>query len=170
VVLTRAERARDLPKPPVWVLGTGECSSHVYVSQMPDYARWDAARVAAGLAFEMAGVTHADIDVAEFYDAFTIVPVMGLEAAGFCEPGEGGAFVSGGRTAPGGPFPMNTNGGGLSYTHTGMYGMFTLVEAVRQLRGECGRRQVAGAKTAICHGLGGMFSASATLICGTERP
>jgi acetyl-CoA acetyltransferase len=118
----------------------------------------------------MAGVTHADIDVAEFYDAFTIVPVMGLEAAGFCAPGEGGAFVSGGRTAPGGPFPMNTNGGGLSYTHTGMYGMFTMVEAVRQLRGECGLRQVEGAKTAICHGLGGMFSAAATLICGTERP
>jgi len=170
VVLTRADRARDLPKPPVWVLGTGECSSHVHVSQMPDFARWDAARVAARLAFEMAGVSHADIDVAEFYDAFTIVPVMGLEAAGFCKEGEGGAFVSDGRTAPGGAFPMNTNGGGLSYTHTGMYGMFTMVEAVRQLRGECGPRQVAGAKTAICHGLGGMFSASATLICGTEVP
>jgi acetyl-CoA acetyltransferase len=95
---------------------------------------------------------------------------MGLEAAGFCKPGEGWAFVADGRTAPGGSFPMNTNGGGLSYTHTGMYGMFTLVEAVRQVRGECGARQVPGAKTAICHGLGGMFSASATLICGTERP
>jgi acetyl-CoA acetyltransferase len=170
IVLTRADRAADLPKRPVWVLGTGECSTHVYVSQMPDFANWDAAQVSARLAFEMAGVSHADIDVAEFYDAFTIVPVMGLEAAGFCKPGEGGAFVSGGRTAPGGAFPMNTNGGGLSYTHTGMYGMFTLVEAVRQLRGECGPRQVAGAKTAICHGLGGMFSAAATLICGTERP
>jgi len=118
----------------------------------------------------MAGVRHDDIDVAMFYDAFTVVPVMGLEATGFCKPGEGGPFVSGGRTAPGGPFPMNTNGGGLSYTHSGMYGMFTLVEAVRQLRGECGPRQVAGAKTAICHGLGGMFSAAATLICGTEIP
>jgi acetyl-CoA acetyltransferase len=170
VVLTSAERARDLPKPPVYVLGTGEASTHVLVSQMPDFARWDAARVAGELAFGMAGVSHADIDVAEFYDAFTIVPVMGLEATGFCKPGEGGAFVSGGRTAPGGPFPMNTNGGGLSYTHSGMYGMFVLVEAVRQLRGECGPRQVAGAKTAICHGLGGMFSASATLICGTEIP
>ena len=170
VVLTTSERAKDLRRPPVYVLGTGEASTHVYVSQMPDFANWDAARLAASRAFEMAGVTHADIDVAEFYDAFTIVPVMGLEAAGFCAPGEGGAFVSGGRTAPGGPFPMNTNGGGLSYTHTGMYGMFTLVEAVRQLRGECGPRQVAGAKTAICHGLGGMFSASATLICGTELP
>src|SRR4029450_4933290 len=109
-------------------------------------------------------------DVSMFYDAFTIVPIMGLEATGFCKPGEGGAFVSGGRTAPGGAFPMNTNGGGLSYTHTGMYASVTMVEAGRQRRGECGLRQVEGAKTAICHGLGGMFSASATLICGTERP
>ena len=95
---------------------------------------------------------------------------MGLEAAGFCKRGEGGAFVAGQRTAPGGAFPMNTNGGGLSYTHTGMYGIFTLIEAVRQLRGECGARQVAGAKISICHGLGGMFSAAATLIAGTEIP
>jgi len=170
VVLTSAERARDLPKTPVYVLGTGEAATHVLVSQMPNFAFWDAAKLASTDAFAMAGVAHADVDVAMFYDAFTIVPVMGLEATGFCKPGEGGAFVSGGRTAPGGPFPMNTNGGGLSYTHSGMYGMFTLVEAVRQLRGECDARQVAGAKTAICHGLGGMFSASATLICGTEIP
>ena len=170
VVITSAERARDCAKRPVWVLGTGEASTHVIVSQMPDFGFWDAARMSSERAFAMAGVRHADIDVAMFYDAFTIVPVMGLEAAGFCGRGEGGAFVSGGRTAPGGPFPMNTNGGGLSYTHSGMYGMFTLVEAVRQVRGECGARQVAGAKTAICHGLGGMFSSAATLVCGTEIP
>ena len=121
-------------------------------------------------AFAMAGVTPADIDVAQVYDAFTIVPIMALEALGFCKEGEGGAFVSGQRTAPGGSFPMNTNGGGLSYTHSGMYGMFTLVEAVRQLRGECGPRQVAGATLALCHGLGGMFSAAATLIASTEMP
>ena len=170
VVVTSAARARDCAKRPVWVLGTGEASTHVIVSQMPDFGFWDAARMSSERAFAMAGVRHADIDVAMFYDAFTIVPVMGLEAAGFCGRGEGGAFVSGGRTAPGGPFPMNTNGGGLSYTHSGMYGMFMLVEAVRQLRGECGARQVAGAKTAICHGLGGMFSSAATLVCGTEIP
>jgi len=170
VVVTSAARARDCAKRPVWVLGTGEASTHVIVSQMPDFGFWDAARMSSERAFAMAGVRHADIDVAMFYDAFTIVPVMGLEAAGFCGRGEGGAFVSGGRTAPGGPFPMNTNGGGLSYTHSGMYGMFTLVEAVRQVRGECGARQVAGAKTAICHGLGGMFSSAATLVCGTEIP
>jgi acetyl-CoA acetyltransferase len=170
VIVTSAERARDLPKKPVYVLGTGEASTHVMVSQMPDYARWEAAETSGASAFEMSGVAHGDVDVAMFYDAFTIVPVMGLEALGFCKRGEGGAFVSGGRTAPGGAFPMNTNGGGLSYTHSGMYGMFTLVEAVRQLRGECGPRQVADATIAVCHGLGGMFSAAATLVCGTEVP
>ena len=170
VVLTSAERARSLRRKPVYVLGAGEASTHVLVSQMPDFARWDAARLAGERAFTMAGVPHADIDVAMFYDAFTIVPIMGLEALGFCGPGEGGPFVAGQRTAPGGTFPMNTNGGGLSYTHTGMYGMFMLIEAVRQLRGECGVRQVPDCTVALCHGLGGMFSAAATLIAGTEVP
>jgi acetyl-CoA acetyltransferase len=170
VVVTSAVRARDLPKKPVWVLGTGEASTHVMVSQMPDYARWEAARLAGRLAFERAGVRLADVHLAMIYDAFTIVPVMALEALGFCKPGEGGAFVAGGRTAPGGDFPMNTNGGGLSYTHTGMYGIFTLIEAVRQLRGECGDRQVKDCTVALCHGLGGMFSASATLVASTELP
>jgi acetyl-CoA acetyltransferase len=114
----------------------------------------------------MAGLEPSDIDVAELYDAFTIVPILALEALGFCAPGEGGPFVSGQRTAPGGGFPMNTNGGGLSYTHTGMYGIFTLIEAVRQLRGECGARQVAGARTAVCHGTGGIWSSAATVILG----
>ena len=168
VVVTSAARARDLPKPPVYVLGTGEASTHVMVSQMPDFARWDAARLSGERAFAMAGVAPADIDLAMLYDAFTIVPVMGLEALGFCKPGEGGAFVSGQRTAPGGDFPMNTNGGGLSYQHTGMYGIFTLIEAVRQLRGECGARQVRDCRVALCHGLGGMFSAAATLVASTE--
>jgi acetyl-CoA acetyltransferase len=119
-------------------------------------------------AFEMSGVKHAEIDVAELYDAFTIVPMLALEALGFCKRGESGPFVSGQRTAPGGAFPMNTNGGGLSYTHTGMYGIFTIIESVRQLRGECGPRQVKGAKTAVCHGTGGTWSAAATMIVSTE--
>jgi len=168
VVVTSAERARDLAKRPVYVLGTGEASTHVMVSQMPDFARWDAARLSGERAFAMAGVAPADVDVAMLYDAFTIVPIMALEALGFCQPGEGGPFVAGQRTAPGGDFPMNTNGGGLSYTHTGMYGIFTLIEAVRQLRGECGARQVPDCRLAICHGLGGMFSAAATLVASTE--
>src|SRR5205823_12487403 len=114
--------------------------------------------------------TPADVGAGQHCSASTSVPIMALEALGFGKEGEGGAFASGQRTAPGGCFPMNTNGGGLSYTHSGMYGMFTLVEAVRQLRGECGPRQVAGARIALCHGLGGMFSAAATLIAGTEVP
>jgi len=167
-VVTSAARARDLPKPPVYVLGSGEASTHQMVSQMPSFDRWDAAEAAGARAFAMAGARHADIDLAMFYDAFTIVPILTLEALGFCARGEGGPFVSGQRTAPGGDFPMNTNGGGLSYTHTGMYGIFTIIEAVRQLRGECDARQVAGARTAICHGTGGVWSAAATLIVGTE--
>lgn len=169
VVVTSAERARDLAKPPVYVLGTGECVTHQMVSQMPNFHQWDAAIVSGRHAFEMAGVRPEDIDVAELYDAFTIVPILALEALGFCKPGEGGPFVSGQRTAPGGDFPMNTNGGGLSYTHTGMYGIFTIIEAVRQLRGECGPRQVPGARLALCHGTGGTWSSAATMIVSTER-
>jgi acetyl-CoA acetyltransferase len=168
-IVTSAERARDLRQPPVYVLGTGECVTHQMVSQMPSFVRWDAAQVSGERAFQMSGVRHADIDVAEFYDAFTIVPMLALEALGFCKAGESGPFVTGQRTAPGGDFPMNTNGGGLSYTHTGMYGIFTIIEAVRQLRGECGPRQVPGAKTAICHGTGGIWSAAATVIMSTQR-
>jgi acetyl-CoA acetyltransferase len=167
-IVTSAERARDLAKPPVYVLGSGECVTHQLVSQMPSFNRWDAACESGQRAFAMAGISHRDVDVAQFYDAFTIVPILALEALGFCQPGEGGPFVSGQRTAPGGDFPMNTNGGGLSYTHTGMYGIFTIIEAVRQLRGEGGDRQVAGAKTAICHGTGGIWSAAATLILSTQ--
>lgn len=169
VVITAAERAVDLRKPPVYVLGTGTCATHQMVSQMPSFSRWIAAEVAGARAFRMAGVSHADIDVAELYDAFTITPILALEALGFCERGEGGPFVSGQRTAPGGEFPMNTNGGGLSYTHTGMYGIFTLIEAVRQLRGECGPRQVPDARIALCHGTGGIWSAAATAILAREK-
>jgi acetyl-CoA acetyltransferase len=168
VVVTSAARARDLRKRPVYVLGTGECSTHQMVSQMPSFSSWTAAEVSGARAFAMSGVTHADIDVAQFYDAFTIVPLLALEALGFCKPGESGAFVAGQRTAPGGDFPMNTNGGGLSYTHTGMYGIFTIIEAARQLRGEAGPRQVPGATTAICHGTGGVWSAAASMIVSTE--
>src|SRR5690606_8869328 len=119
-------------------------------------------------AFAMAGASPRDVDVAELYDAFTIVPMLALEALGFCKRGESGAFVSGGRIAPSGDFPMNTNGGGLSYTHTGMYGIFLIVEAVRQLRGERGEAQVDGAEVALCHGTGGEWSSAATLILSTS--
>ncbi len=169
LVVTSADRAKDLRRKPVWVLGTGEATCHSIISQMPRFHVWDAAVMAGERAWAMSGAKPSDVDLAMLYDAFTIVPILALEALGFCKPGEGGAFVANGRTAPGGALPMNTNGGGLSYTHTGMYGMFLLVEAVRQLRGECGERQVAGAKTAVCHGTGGILSASATAILSTER-
>lgn len=165
VVLTSLERARDLAKPPVAVLGTGEAHTHRMISQMPDLTE-TAAKLSGKQAFERAGLTPADIDVAEIYDSFTITVLLTLESLGFCAKGEGGAFVSGQRTAPGGDFPMNTQGGALSYTHPGMFGIFTIIEAVRQLRGECGPRQVAGAEVALCNGTGGVLSSTGTIILG----
>jgi acetyl-CoA acetyltransferase len=116
----------------------------------------------------MAGLTPGDVDVAEVYDSFTITVLLTLEALGFCGRGESGAFVSGQRTAPGGDFPLNTNGGGLSYCHPGMYGIFTLIEATRQLRGECGERQVPDARIALANGTGGVLSSAATVVLGRE--
>jgi len=169
VVLTRAERAADLPAPPVFVLGTGTAIGHLMVSQMENFDRWDAAERAGAAAFAMAGVGPTDIDVTQLYDAFTIVPLLALEALGYCGRGESGPFVRGQRTAPGGAFPLNTNGGGLSYTHTGMYGIFMIIEAVRQLRGLRGPAQVQGARTALCHGTGGEWSSAATVILSLDR-
>jgi acetyl-CoA acetyltransferase len=134
---------------------------------MPDLTE-TAAKISGALAFERAGVTHADIDVAEIYDSFTITVLLTLESLGFCKKGEGGAFVSGQRTAPGGDFPMNTQGGALSYTHPGMFGIFTVIEAVRQLRGECGPRQVADAAIALANGTGGVLSSTGTIILGRD--
>ncbi|MEO7020182.1 MAG: acetyl-CoA acetyltransferase [Ktedonobacteraceae bacterium] len=168
VVVASAERAKQMRKAPVWVLGHGESHTHGGIANMPDLATHTAAVESGRAAFAMAGLTPAEIDVVEIYDSFTITVILTLEALGFCARGEGGAFVSGQRTAPGGPFPMNTNGGGLSYCHPGMYGIFLLIEATRQLRGECGARQVAGARTAIAHGTGGVLSASSTVILGKD--
>lgn len=167
VVLVGADRARDFKKKPVWVLGTGEASTHQSLLGMDDITRTPA-RYSGKAAFEMAGVTHDDIDVVEVYDSFTYTALVTLEELGFCEKGEGGPFISNQRTAPGGDFPMNTNGGGLSYTHPGMYGMFILIEAVRQLRGECGARQVQNARLACVNGTGGTLSATGTLILGAD--
>jgi acetyl-CoA acetyltransferase len=135
---------------------------------MPDLVVHRAAIASGRDAFARAGLTTDDIDVAEIYDSFTITVILTLEALGFCARGEGGAFVSGQRTAPGGSFPMNTNGGGLSFTHPGMYGIFLLIEATRQLRGECGQRQVEGARIALAHGTGGVLSSAATVILGKD--
>jgi acetyl-CoA acetyltransferase len=168
IVVTSAVRAASTRKTPVWVLGHGESHTHNSIANMPDLATHRAALASGRAAFAMAGLTPAEMDVVEIYDSFTITVLMTLEALGFCEPGESGAFVSGQRTAPGGPFPLNTNGGGLSYCHPGMYGIFPLIEATRQLRGECGERQVAGARLALAHGTGGVLSSAATVILGRE--
>ncbi|MDP9375367.1 MAG: acetyl-CoA acetyltransferase [Chloroflexota bacterium] len=166
VVLTSMERARDCRQTPVAVLGVGESHDHSMISQMPSLTSF-AAKTSGRLAFEMAGVRHDELDLAMIYDSFTYTVLLTLEELGFCAKGEGGAFVSGGRTAPGGPFPMNTNGGGLSYNHPGMYGIFAIIEAVRQLRhdyADGGIRQVRDAKLAVVHGTGGVLSSAGTAI------
>jgi acetyl-CoA acetyltransferase len=163
VVLTTTDRAKDLGVPVVEVLGSGVAHTHHIISQMPDLTTTPA-KESGRIAFRQAGVTPQDIDVAELYDSFTYTVLATLEDLGFCEKGEGGDFVSGQRTAPTGEFPLNTSGGGLSYTHPGMFGMFLLVEATRQLRGECGERQVADAELAVVNGMGGYLSSAATLV------
>ena len=168
LVVTSTERAKDLRKAPVYLLGAGEAHWHRNISQMPDLTV-TAAVDSGPRAYEMAGVGPESVDVAMLYDAFTINPILFLEDLGFCEKGEGGAFVEGGRIAPGGKLPVNTNGGGLSYNHPGMYGLLLLVEAVRQLRGECGERQVEGARVALAHGNGGVLSSQVTAVLGTEN-
>lgn len=164
-VLTRADRAKDLPQPPVYVLGMGAAHWHRQISQMSDLTL-TAASESGVKAFAMAGLKPQDIDVAELYDAFTINTILFLEDLGFCKKGEGGSFVENGAIAPGGKLPVNTNGGGLSCVHPGMYGIFTVVEAVSQLRNAAGERQVAGAEIALCHGNGGALSSQVTAILG----
>ena len=166
-VVVSPERARDLKKPPVWILGIGEAHDHGMISQMPDLTRTPA-QYSGPAAMGMAGVAHADIDHAMIYDSFTYTVLVTLESLGFCKPGEGGAFVSNQRTAPGGEFPINTNGGGLSYTHPGMYGMFLILEAVRQIRGECGERQVPDCRISLVNGTGGSLSSTGTLVLAKD--
>jgi acetyl-CoA acetyltransferase len=168
LLVTSAERAKDLRKPPVYLLGVGEAHWHRNISQMPDLTT-TAATDSGRQAYEMAGVGPEDVDVAMLYDAFTINPILFLEDLGFCEKGEGGAFVEGGRIAPNGELAVNTNGGGLSYNHPGMYGLLLLIEAVRQLRGECGERQVEGAAVALAHGNGGVLSSQVTAVLGSAN-
>ncbi len=166
-VLKRANEAQDLKMAPAYLLGVGAAHWHRQISSMPDLTV-TAATESGERAFEMAGLAPQDVDVVELYDAFTINTLLFLEDLGFCKKGEGGAFVSGGRIAPGGSLPVNTNGGGLSCVHPGMYGIFLLIEAVRQLRGEAGQRQVQDAAVALAHGNGGVLSSQITAILGTQ--
>ncbi|WP_084582360.1 thiolase [Sphingomonas azotifigens] len=165
VVLTRADRAKDLAKTPIALLGTASATWHSEIAQLADLTV-TAASESGARAFAQAGVTPADIDVANLYDAFAINTILFLEDLGFCPKGEGGRFVESGAIRPGGSLPVNTNGGGLSFCHPGMYGLFTLVESVRQLRGEAGERQVRNARLALAHGNGGTLSSQATCILG----
>jgi acetyl-CoA acetyltransferase len=168
VVMVSAERAKDMAKWPVYLLGAAAATDHRDITSMPDLTT--TAAVSSGArAFAQAGVRPADIDVVELYDAFTINTILFLEDLGFCKKGEGGAFVEGGRIAPGGALPVNTNGGGLSCVHPGMYGLFTMVEATQQLMGLAGERQVKDAQLAVAHGNGGELSSQATLILGTRE-
>ena len=166
VVVTSAARAADLARPPVYVLGTGEATGATMASQMPDLTSSDAFRRAGAAAFAAAGVGPGDIDHAMLYDATAGLPLMALEDLGFVGRGESGAFVAEGHTAVGGALPVNTNGGGLNYTHSGMYGMYALLESIRQLRGEAAA-PVAGVTTSLTHAIGGMFQAAATAILST---
>ena len=167
IVITSAERAHAFKKPPVYVLGCGQSITHNAISSMPDLTVTGA--VASGKeAYAMAKLGPADVDAVELYDAFTLNTMLFLEDLGFCKKGEGGAFVSDGRIGPKGSLPVNTNGGGLSYCHPGMYGLFVLIEAVRQLRGECGARQVKDCEVAIAHGNGGVLSSQSTVILGSQ--
>ena len=165
VVMVRAERARDHHARPAYLLAAASAVTHADIAAMPDLTV-TGARQSGARAYAQAGVKPADIDVLQVYDAFTINTLLFLEDLGFCAKGEGGAFVEGGRIAPGGALPVNTSGGGLSFCHPGMFGLFTIVESVRQLRGECGARQVPQARLALAHGNGGVLSSQATAIFG----
>lgn len=167
LVLTNKSRARGAVKKPIRVIGMGESQTHWHAAQMPDMTV-SPGKISGREAFAMAGITPADVDFIEPYDSFTITVLMALEDLGFCQKGEGGSFVSGGRLAPGGALPAMTMGGGLSYNHPGALGLLLLVEAVRQLRGEAGPRQVKNAKIGVAHGVGGVFSTSGTVVMTNE--
>jgi acetyl-CoA acetyltransferase len=168
LILTSADRARDFPQKPVYILGTGESVETPMVSQMETFNSSRAFRVAGPTAFREAGITHGDVDHLMIYDAFAHLPLFGLGDLGFMPHEETGKFVAEGHTRPGGKLPLNTNGGGLSYMHSGMYGMYALQESVRQMRG-IAPAQVADAKISVCHGVGGMFAASGTIIFTNQR-
>ena len=169
LILTSAERAKNFPRKPVYILGTGESVETPMVSQMEDFTSSRAFRVAGPTAFREAGISHKDVDHLMIYDAFAHLPIYGLEDLGFLPRGEAAAFIAERNTAPGGKLPLNTNGGGLSYMHSGMYGMYALQESVRQMRG-IAPAQVEGAKISVCHGVGGMFAASGTIIFSNQAP
>jgi len=165
LVLTLEDRARDTAEVPVWVLGAAHASSHLHIIDMPDLTQTAAADTGPRAMAE-AGIGPGDVDLLLAYDSFTITALLALEDLGFCAKGEGGAFVEDGRIGLGGALPMNPDGGALSSNHPGMRGIFLLIEAVRQLRGQGGPRQVEGAEIAVAHGVGGWLSSHGTVVLG----
>ena len=163
LILVAAERAKDFPQKPVYLLGSGESTETPMISQMIDLTSSRAFKMAGARAFLTAGIEHKDVDHLMIYDAFAHLPLYGLEDLGFCQRGEAGALIESGATAPGGSLPLNTNGGGLSYMHSGMYGMYALQESVRQVRGTAAA-QIDDVEISVCHGVGGMFAASGTIV------
>jgi acetyl-CoA acetyltransferase len=169
LILTKADRAKDFPAKPVYILGTGESVEAPLISQMKDFTSSSAFRVSGKKAFEEAGIKHSDVDHLMIYDAFAHLPLYGLEDLGFVGKGEAAGFIEERNTAPGGKLPLNTNGGGLSYMHSGMYGMYALQEGMRQMRG-ISPAQVDGAEISVVHGVGGMFAAAGTVILSNVAP
>jgi acetyl-CoA acetyltransferase len=169
IILTTADRAKDFPTKPVYILGTGESVETPLVSQMEDFTSSKAFQVASTKAFDEAQVSRSDIDHMMIYDAFAHLPIYGLEDTGMVGRGEAGAFIAEGHTSPGGKLPLNTNGGGLCYTHSGMYGMYLMQESIRQLRGEA-YNQVPDVRVSFCQGVGGMFAAAGSIIWTNEPP
>lgn len=168
-IVTSAERARDLKAKPVYLQGIGEYHTHEHLMCAPSLTEFGATE-SGRTAYEMAGLGPQDIDVAQLYDCFTIVPIIELEELGFCQRGEGGAFFSEGHARIGGKLPVNTHGGMLSHAHAGVAGgLFGIVEAVRQLRGGLGERQVQGAEVALVHNEGGILSSHCTLILANDK-
>jgi acetyl-CoA acetyltransferase len=168
IVITTKDKAKDLKTKPIFINGFGESNSHSSINYMPNMEKLEIATQSSRMAFDMAKLSTKDIDITMLYDSFTITVLLTLEAIGFCDFGEGKDFVKNQRTAPGGDFALNTNGGGLSYCHPGMYGIFTIIEASRQLWGLCDKRQLNNPQNALCHGTGGVLSSSSTLILSKE--
>ena len=167
LILTKSERAKDFPQKPVYIIGTGESVETPMISQMQDLTSSRAFTVAGPAAMDEAQISHEDVDHLMVYDAFAHLPIYGLEDLGFCERGEAPSFIWERNTAPGGKLPMNTNGGGLSYMHSGMYGMYAMQESVRQIRGVA-PAQVPNAEVSLCLGVGGMFGASGCIVFSSE--
>ena len=170
MVLSNTDRLNDANNEPIFIKGIAETSSHSSINYMEDMAILDVAIKTSTDAYKMAKISSKEIDFAMIYDSFTITVLLSLEALGFCKIGEGKDLVQNGNLGPSGSFPINTNGGGLSYCHPGMYSIFTLIEACRQLWKKCGKRQLKKELVnVLCQGTGGVLSSSATVILSKEK-